>query len=415
MKQSRIVILLTIVLIISLLINSVSAIAMHIDDEQPQSFKLLCNDDLMNSVFEDESKNHSDKAGELFLSLRNSHSILEIEFEFDDKVFNGNLNGTARKISTDLCDGFEGYYTGMVQNSKSSETVRIDAITIISGKDAYCGLTIYFSNDIPYILMFGERTEKVKNISKYIANEMASTESRISTENNLEQSVMVNAASTYMGSQYIMANNRSLAELSAYHSPDLRNQGVMDVKAKINTSATNIANYFRVDLGYGVNYSNAKVTQVEMTMCGRDQYLYAQPYSITPASGTTSLSMIVPYYTPTLGFGTVTIPITLSSTDVNTYGYPASSNNSNKVEWIMNKTGGWNLSEFDGDRSSRNGLTTSATYTYQGNVYNQFTADMRFTGYITLKYTVLTTAGDNVIHTFTPVGAGLTTEVHIIP
>lgn len=126
----------------------------------------------MEGIFENQSKNHSKQTKEVYLKFNKDLDELFIRFDFDGKMYEGKLSGESRKISVLLIDGFECYYKGTVTciEPDNHATYRVDVSNILSGKDAFCSLIFHYDEVIP--LMYGERTNNIKAISKFIAEEM---------------------------------------------------------------------------------------------------------------------------------------------------------------------------------------------------------------------------------------------------
>ena len=104
-----------------------------------------------------------------------------------------------------------------------------------------------------------------------------------------------------------------------------------------------------------------------------------------------------------------------SSTVVTTSRYSNSSQYpNNRVSWDLYELRGWSPNVFDGDYSTNNGMTVSAMYAFEGNVYNTFVVSMTSTASIRFEYWVVIMGNQTAYHISTN-SASKTTYVRIKP
>jgi len=410
--------LIALLLVLVLIIACTNTILANdsIYNNQSNTVCLVCNTGLMDRVFTDIEKNHADQNSTIVISLNEQRNVLNLALYYRGQSYLSELFGDCVELEGANYKGYSGIYNGTISskddNNQTKDVVPITANLIESEGDTFCALTIDSNDGTPLILFYGERTEAIKELSaleyeEYLAND------KESMVNNEPKGITVNGEMAYQGSRLIVKNGRPVASIHFYHAPELRNQGSMTVRLKMNTSSFYIGQYIQTDLGYGSNYAGFTPTRIELSIRGYSNLHSTGVY--TPTSGTTSFNMVIPYYIPNIGIGTVTFPITLSSTSVSTSAYPSSSYyTNNKVYWTLKKTAGWGSTAFEGNQNSQTGMTVSTPLTYEGNVTSSFFTDITYTGLIQIKYYVLD-GGDIINLSFTPSSVSTTSTVTIVP
>lgn len=377
------------------------------------------NTDLMNQVLTE--KPFRGERGSLSFSFSDDRSLLFASMIIDDNCKHAVLSGNCIEEQTEEYTALLGYYEGYsVSQSELTAIgnrnfdIEISADITIIDNDVFVIVTLYQSDLDTPILFFGARTDRIIELSKRHYQESLLSESR---GNDVKESYSYRSpgATQYQGSSSITIGNRTLGEISAFHSSQLLNQGNMTVYEKINTNSTDVDAYVQTDLGYGYNYALSTVDQVVLSMRGNMSPLHAIANTYSPSAGSTSFNLIIPYYIgPYIGFGTISVPITTSSTTILTAGYPDSTHPNNYVEWTIYKAAGFGLVNLDGDGSTQTGISSSASYTYEDLVSTNTSRLMRFTGSLRFKYYIYN-ANDIIYAHFTTPTVEYYTAVTIIP
>lgn len=390
-------------------------------DKEPgnKTITIPMNVDLMDQLLPE--KPFRGNGGVLSYSFSDDKSQMFLSIQIDGNDDYYVLYGSCVEEETDEYTALVGYYegcsesrSGMLSKEDRVLDVVISADITIIENDSFVVVTLYQSNLDTSVFFFGERTSKIIDYSKKQYQKSLQNELEVydAEETNMYRDP---GATQFRGSVNVSMGNRKVGEISAFHSAQLLNQGSMTVYEKINANSAGVNAYVQTDLGYGYNYAYTTIDQVVLSMRGNVSPLHAIANTYSPTAGSTSFNLIIPYYGGQhIGFGTISIPITTSSTSIATSSYPDSTHPNNKVEWTMYKSVGFGLTGLDGDSTTETGLSSNATYLYEGLVSSNTTKSMRFTGSIRFKYCIFN-ANDIIYAHFTTPTFQFTTYVTIIP
>jgi hypothetical protein len=185
----------------------------------------------------------------------------------------------------------------------------------------------------------------------------------------------------------------------------------------VNTNTDGVESYLVNELGYNSNtIVSVYPDTFNVSLCGNNSYFHAVSGTYTPENSSTSATILVPYYLPKIGFNTTSYNLVMSSTTISVSPYTSSSSKypNNRVSWEIYRRYGWNSSEFDGDYSTDNGISVSASYQFEGNPSSTFYTSVTGTATIRYEYYVMVGSDSLTLH-FTTTTATYVTSLSILP
>lgn len=361
--------------------------------ELKQNIPLMCD------TFSGNNKKVYDDKSYAIISI--SEKLTEAEMIFFYKGSKNRIlfNGEYNEVNLGDTKGFVAIYEGTMFPGKGAEyainddgTVTVLLDIIFTDSEAFAVITIGCATEkfSPDIIFYGEYTDLIGKISQINASkEVENSKRNNNTQTDVQKSVQ--AGCKHQGSAQIKMSNKTVGSINVFHANELKNQSDMSVYAKANTQGDNVINYLNNDYGFGSSVTLAYADKFSISICGNHNDFHAENNSYVPANNSTHCTIPVPVYLGSIaGVQVLDISLLTSSTTVTTSRYTSSSFHPNgRVSWEIYKLRGWNPNEFDGDHTTNNGMTGSASYTFEGDVYNTFVISMTSTAQIRYEYWVM--------------------------
>jgi Ni,Fe-hydrogenase maturation factor len=314
----------------------------------------------------------------------------KVSLIIDDSVVSTQVTGTFTYF--DSVDGYVGVLDGTAKINGKTEQITLD-IVYHNDKDNFTAVTIGCAGDIvPQIVFFGEYSSAVSKISELNVKKILAEKSAVLPEcerdfsqKSIDDTLRFQSTDTKVTSGY------ETVTISLYHQNELRAQSAMPVYAKVNSHTASFAEYLEDVHGYD-QFADILLVFPDKYMIeilGGDSYLHTNR-TISPTAGATSQSITFTPYIPGIGYTTLGLFYTMTSTAVS---YRAITVNpvfdDNIVTWNVHKNHGWSISGMDGYYDDPAGGVVRAVYTYSTSVRTRKTALMAAFGQ--MRYEIIYT------------------------
>lgn len=173
-----------------------------------------------------------------------------------------------------------------------------------------------------------------------------------------------------------------LGSLSLFHASELGNQNSMSVFAKVNSNRSNANTYARNYFGLNSNHvSVAYPTRVNVALNANDPVLHVDGENYSPKNSKQTITVSIPYV---VGNKVEFYPYSMLVSSISASTSGTGIYNNQRISWSILKPNG--IGDMDGSYASQKGLTTSASYKYEGNISSNKTATITLSG--TITYTI---------------------------
>ena len=356
-------------------------------------------------------------------SLDLSDSRLSANFKicFNNYIYETVLKGNAEKI----IDGYVGIYQGyikpaeddeilnnLLQNKEDEVLVTVN-VTMCDENKFFTVVIGAFSDEItPIAKAYGEYTNEINKIIKASLEQSKTIlEEEKNDDSNDIMLTAIDATTRYKASANFLKDSKLVGQVSLFHANELRNQNSMSVYAKVNSNRTNANNYAREF--FGLNSTKISTTmpgKVNIKIESNDALLHVDGTNYNPKTGTTKLTVPIPYYVNG-SYNTVALNMTINSVTASTSG--SSPHYNQKINWSVSKTGG--MLGIDGTYSTNTGLPTFASYKYEGSITSDKTAKLTATASIVYNvYVEDSIYGTITTYSFTTGDKSCTSTVKIL-
>lgn len=356
------------------------------------------------------------------LSVNSDKTTANIEMQIGGKTYYFEAQGSAEAAG----DGYVGCYTGYITPDGDDLVLRAlllpgETSLHTSVNAVFCGDETFFTLVIgvisdsqnPITKAYGVHSDRINAVASAYANRLKQAYS--DTPKNMiqgERAANVDATVVYQNSANMSGNGLMLGQVSIFHGNQVRNQASTSVYTKANSNNNNANTYARNYFGLkDTDISVAIPTFVNLSIKSSDSYFHVNLTNYDPKSGVSTINVPIPYYINS-SFGTISIPITVSSTTVETSG--SSPHNNQNIQLKTSRSIG--ISGISGNYSTKAGLPLRAEYKYEGNVTAAKTVNLTATAYLTYAVTVEDSIyGTQHTYTFTTATASCTSTVRVLP
>ena len=364
------------------------------------SQKLRQNTDLMRNVNGGKNNGSIDINSSVELTIHNDLCKVDMCLNYQGSIRKVTLSGDYERIATENETGYIGVYNGFIPTISSRNLciskdglLPVTANIVFTNHEMKASLTLGYAgeNIDPDILYYGDDTETLNAIL------CAKIERKLMKETTRDDiggddgggipSPTVDGTCRYKGSANGYQQSYLVSNLSVFHANELRNQGLMSVYAKLNTSSASVLNYIKNHLRFDTAIL-VYPEQFSISICGNHNDFHAVTNSYTPQNNSTSAPLNIPFYLgSTLGVQWITLNITMTSTTVTPSRYSSDSPHpNNRLTWDIYKRNGWSPTEMDGNYTTSKGMTAAASYTYEGNVNSVLARSLTSTGTICYEF-----------------------------
>lgn len=338
------------------------------------------------------SRSGIEKESTAVLRMNSQLTQAEVCLKLNGNTYNFQVNGAAEKIGK----GYQGIYQGVLAIEKSDKSL-LDSVP--DGRDnALVNLDVTIANDAlfftmvigvisedttPIVKSYGEYTEEIRQINKIYMQKVESEKLVESGSSNLTATPRIDATIKYKAGITIYDNaNRSLGSLSLFHASELGNQNSMSVFAKVNSNRSNANTYARNYFGLNSNHvSVAYPTRVNVALNANDPVLHVDGENYSPKNSKQTITVNIPYV---VGNKVEFYPYSMLVSSISASTSGTGIYNNQRISWSILKPNG--IGDMDGSYASQKGLTTSASYKYEGNISSNKTATITLSG--TITYTI---------------------------